>query len=978
MLKAWGDAVNTWRTYFLIALATLLIIGVNMLLGFVLASQSKSALKVLLDTRMLDITNTAANLLNGDELQDLKAEDNGTEKYQRIYDTLLAFYNDADLRYIYCIRDMGGKRFVLTVDATSEEPEEFGTPVAYTDALYKASVGTAAADDEPCDDEWGRFYSAYSPVFDSSGRVAGIVGADFSADWYEEQIATQRKFIEICIFVSTLICLFLIWMVAKRTKELETVLHVAEELNKQLSSISNIYMSMYDVDIDEDCFTEIKSIRSYRSKLIKAKEKGADAMMKGLARKASKPVMQEDLSRFTAIDTLKERLMHTETIVMEFLDKESSRWVRARFIVSKRGEDGVPNHVLLLEEDIDKEKKARDKLIDSSERAIAANEAKSEFLSIMSHDIRTPINVVLGMNEMILRECRNQSIIDYAENIKAAGSTLLGLINNILDFSKIEAGKMELMPVAYDLFNVLKDLVNMTQTQAVRKGLVLSLDFDKETPKKLFGDELRIKQVITNILTNAVKYTSHGSVIFSVGFERIEEEPNNVLLCVSVKDTGIGIKPEDMEKLFREFERIDEKRNRKVEGTGLGMAITQSLLDMMGTRLKVESRYGLGSKFSFRLKQKVVSWEPLGDYETSQRIRPEDRKLLYREKFTAPRARVLVVDDNPMNLMVFKSLLKQTLVEIDTADSADGGLRLTAEKEYDIIFLDHMMPGKDGIEMLHELRSQGQGLNSETTAICLTANAVFGAREQYISAGFDDYLTKPIDSGKLEDMLLACLPVEKLEAPVTEEAATEPEGAHVLPDVLVPLEGQDWLDLALGIKNSGSVEAYLPLLRTFYESLDEKADELDGFYNKGSLKEYTIKVHAMKSSARLIGAREFGEEAQKLEHAGACGDMEYIRAHHGDFIAMCRGFKTPLSEVFQPVEPRLEKPEADERRMKGIYAELWSAAEDMDCDRLEGIFAEMENYRIPVKEASLWNLLKKASEQYDYEKILSLLPQMDG
>jgi signal transduction histidine kinase/CheY-like chemotaxis protein/HPt (histidine-containing phosphotransfer) domain-containing protein len=619
------------------------------------------------------------------------------------------------------------------------------------------------------------------------------------------------------------------------------------------------------------------------------------------------------------------------------------------------------------------EKKSRlaQELNQKAETAAAANEAKSTFLSNMSHEIRTPINAVLGMNEMILRESREPNVIEYAENIHTAGSTLLGLINDILDFSKIEAGKMEIIPVDYDLSSVFNDLVNMIHTRADAKGLELLLDFDQETPKLLYGDEIRIKQVITNILTNAVKYTEKGSVTFSVKFERVPDDPDSVLLCVAVKDTGIGIKPEDMEKLFSKFERIEEKRNRNVEGTGLGMTITLNLLEKMGSSLQVESTYGVGSTFSFKLRQRVNKWEPLGDYKASYQELLKGHKK-YREKFTAPEALVLMVDDNPMNLTVFKSLIKQTKVQVDTANDGDEGLLLAKEKKYDIIFLDHMMPGKDGIETLHELKKQESGPNRNTPVICLTANAISGAREQYIEAGFNDYLTKPIDTDKLEEMLLTYLPQEKMQEAGEEVMVQENEE---IPESLAPLQGAEWLDMRIGIKNSGSVEAYLPLLKIFYESIDETEQAIEGFYAERNIKDYTIKVHALKSSARIIGAQEFGEEAQLLENAGKAENREYIRAHHEGFIETYRGFKAQLAAVFanEQTAAEDEKPEADAVLMESVYEEMREAAEEMDCDRLEEIFTEMEDYRIPDGEVELYKKLKQAVDHFDYEGILTLL-----
>lgn len=407
------------------------------------------------------------------------------------------------------------------------------------------------------------------------------------------------------------------------------------------------------------------------------------------------------------------------------------------------------------------EKRRSNELEEMTEKAMAASEAKSSFLSNMSHEIRTPINAMMGMNEMIIRESTDRRAVEYAYSVRTAGDTLLGIINDVLDLSKIEAGKFELVPVDYELSTVLNDLVNMTQTRAAKKGLTLELDFDAHTPNQLYGDEVRLKQIMMNLLTNAVKYTEKGTITLGVSYEDISDEAEQVNLKIYVRDTGVGLTQEDMDRLFDEFERLDDEHNRKIEETGLGMSITRSLLEMMGSSISVKSEYGKGSEFSFVLKQKVRGTQLLGDYvntyRNSQANRTSDKGL-----FTAPDAHILMVDDMKVNLKVFEKLLKRTKIVIDTALDGDSGLELALRKKYDVIFLDHMMPDKDGIETLKELKAHKNGKNKSTPVICLTANAVAGAREMYLGEGFDDYITKPIVAQKLEEMLIAYLPGDKV------------------------------------------------------------------------------------------------------------------------------------------------------------------------------------------------------------------------
>lgn len=612
------------------------------------------------------------------------------------------------------------------------------------------------------------------------------------------------------------------------------------------------------------------------------------------------------------------------------------------------------------------------------EIAEEATKAKSSFLANMSHEIRTPINAVLGFNEMILRESKDPDITNYSENIKSAGDTLLGLVNNILDFSKIEAGKMDIETVDYDLYTVINDLVNMIRFRAVEKGLDLNLEVDPNTPKTLHGDEIRIKQIITNLLTNAVKYTESGSVTFIVGYEDIPAEADHINLKVRVVDTGIGIKEEDIGRLFEQFDRIEEKRNRNIEGTGLGMNITLRLLEMMNSTLDVKSEYGKGSEFGFVLKQKVVKRTGIGELGSIY-MAPEESYSTDDGVFTAPDARVLVIDDNAMNLMVFKSLLKRTEISVDTAEDGDGGLKLAAENKYDVIFFDHMMPGKDGIETLHELRSMTDAKSADSPAICLTANAISGARELYMEAGFDDYLTKPVDPEILETMLARHLPDEKViyaERPDADGEQTDEE----ISESLKGLDAYEGIDVTTGINNSGSAASYMSMLKIFHNSISDKTGELQGLYDEEGWSDYTIKVHALKSSAKIIGAMKLAETAQELENAGKAGDIEFIKKHHDGFMRDCLECKKILEEYVKDEESPIElryapKVIADSEMMKFIYDELRKAADDMDIEAIEEILDGMKGYTIVEEETEKYNKIIKLADIFDYDGIMEVIDQ---
>ena len=391
------------------------------------------------------------------------------------------------------------------------------------------------------------------------------------------------------------------------------------------------------------------------------------------------------------------------------------------------------------------------------EEVVRANEAKSQFLANMSHEIRTPINGILGMDSVLLKECHDENLREYAKNIQSAGQSLLSIINDILDISKIESGKMEILTIRYQLFSVLNDCYNLTKIKLQNKPVSFIMQINEKLPSWLYGDEVRIRQIINNFLSNAVKYTKEGNITFELDFE--EKTDEQILLVITVRDTGIGIKEEDLGKLFESFTRIEEKRNRNIEGTGLGLNLTKNLVNLMGGEVFAESTYGKGSCFTAKIPQKIADAKPMGDFgkRYQQYLSTSDDDKL---SFLAPDAKILVVDDVTMNLKVVEGLLKATKIQIDTAVSGSECLECVKTTPYQMIFLDHMMPEMDGLETLEHMKNLADNPNAQTPVIMLTANAIVGAKEEYIEAGFTDYLTKPIRETELLEMILKYLPEE--------------------------------------------------------------------------------------------------------------------------------------------------------------------------------------------------------------------------
>lgn len=536
--------------------------------------------------------------------------------------------------------------------------------------------------------------------------------------------------------------------------------------------------------------------------------------------------------------------------------------------------------------------------------AIAANVAKSRFLANMSHEIRTPINGILGMDAILLKEDLNDTQREYAKNIQSAGQSLLSIVNDVLDISKVESGKFALENVKYELFSVLNDCYNMGKARISGKPVELRLEIDHTLPTTLYGDEVRVRQVINNLLSNAVKYTHKGHVTLAMSYEKISS--NTIFLIVTVTDTGIGIREEDMPKLFEEFTRFDESKNRSIEGTGLGLNLTHRLVELMDGEITVESEYGKGSKFTATMRQSVASDEPIGDFEKRylEYIHTDADTCL---PLYAPRARVLVVDDVLMNLKVFTGLLADTAIQVDTATGGKECLALASETRYDIIFLDHMMPEMDGIETLHNLHAMPESPNLQTPVVMLTANAITGARQEYLDTGFTDYLPKPIREQELRRMISKYLPAELLEtapaaetaagpAPAAQPAAPAPDAEAA--DTQIAQLAAAGVDTATGLTYCMNDPDFYREMLCEYLSADKRA-ALQECFDKQDWHNYQIIVHSIKSSSRTIGAAELGDMFAELEQAAKDKNEAFLAAGHAEAAARYDKLLQRLADILE-------------------------------------------------------------------------------
>lgn len=595
---------------------------------------------------------------------------------------------------------------------------------------------------------------------------------------------------------------------------------------------------------------------------------------------------------------------------------------------------------------------ANENAIRARKEAEEANQAKSAFLAAMSHEIRTPINGVLGMNSIIMKETKDSMIREYSKNIENAGNGLLALVNDILDFSKIESGKMEVIPCEYHLSDVLSACYNMVFLRARDKGLDILFENNTTIPNTLYGDEPKIRQIITNLITNAIKYTEKGMVLLTADWEMGER--NEMVLIISVKDTGMGIKKENIGKLFDAFTRLDEQKNRNIEGTGLGLKITKQYLDLMDGTIEVESEYGAGSEFTVRIPQTIVgSNDELGEFANYVHISTEEEAAkTYR--FRCPKGKILIADDVEMNLKVLRGLLKDTGLLIDTVNSGKEAIEMVGKVAYDVILLDHIMPEMDGIETLQVIQSMDKIFNPKTPVIMLTANFSISAAEEYKGKGFTDYLTKPVKESELNAMLIKYLPSElvsvldesaetkevasadavkdnsTLATQMTAQATTQEVTQNAIhtetvSSVMASTESSamsssevsnesitkpkseseskletkyGFLDINVGLEYCMNDEnLYVEIVREFRTG--SKYDELQELFDKEDWKNYEIIIHGIKSSAKTIGALEVSDLAQGLEVSIKDENYDFVKNNHYIFMRKYGRLLDNLDEIDQ-------------------------------------------------------------------------------
>ncbi len=812
--------------------------------------------------------------------------------------------------------------------------------------------------------------------------VGGVIYYKDSVDLsnYELDYKYYRAFSQGTGFYLTLV-LILIWLfITAMYLVIEHIYRKTERENRLrtsgIASLSNLYELVYIIDLVDETITPVGLNENYDK--TRPKNLTAQEQMQNLFSFDPKEEYIALAKEFVDLTTIAERLSERNSLAFEYESKRFG-WSRIQFIAMIKKEDEPIRKVLFTTQQINEEKKELNHVLEQVENAKMESSAKSAFLANMSHEIRTPINTILGLDTMILRESEQGVVRGYARDIKTAGNMLLALINSILDFSKLEAGKMELIEAEYSLKKMVYEIESVVKTRIQSKNLAFRIDVCESLPIKLYGDDVRLKQIIINLLTNALKYTETGWIRLGIYGKRNND--GTVHMLFSVKDTGAGITRENQKKLFDRFSRFDENKNRNVEGTGIGMNLVKGLLNLMDSELRVASVYGKGSEFYFEVDQKIVDYEAIGKVNWEQSEETEDE--YYQATFVAPDAKLLVVDDNEMNLLVFENLLKENEMHIDKAHSGAMALELAEKNKYDIIFMDHMMPEMDGVETLQHLKENKDGINIDTPVIILTANAVQGAKEYYLACGFDGFLSKPIDEDQLEEKILENLPEELVKKGEKKDNNKNKEKSA---DTKALME-LTCVDGTYALEHNGSIEGVMRVMKQFVQVAPSDVEELRGYAallredenNSDALNRYRIKVHAMKTSAALCGAVQVYGTAAQLEFAAKNGNVKQVVDTTEYFIEFWNVVYEGLKSYFENRES-VEKKEGNISReaLVSLLDQLVTSMNAYDIKSSDTIVEELDKYKDDVSLQKEMDTLKNAVANLDAERCEEICRKIKG